>query len=99
LCLGDTPNGLSLQPVLHEARRELVRANLETSDVANAQAELWRAIWLNPRDAWSLVTLAGLLVEGGEAAKAERLARTALELEPANRGARCFGAGAAPSWA
>ena len=75
---------LSLWPALHEARRELVRAYLETDDRANAQAALWQALWLNPRDAWSLVTLAGLLVEGGVADKAERLARMALELEPAN---------------
>ena len=75
---------LSLQPALHEARRELVRAYLETDDRANAQAALWQALRLNPRDAWSLVTLAGLLVEGGVADKAERLARMALELEPAN---------------
>jgi tetratricopeptide (TPR) repeat protein len=75
---------LSLQPALHEARRELVRAYLETGDRANAQAALWQALGLNPRDTWALVTLAGLLVEGGEADKAERLARMALNHEPAN---------------
>ncbi len=75
---------LSLWPALHEARRELVRAYLETDVRANAQAALWQALWLNPSDAWSLVTLVGLLVEGGAMDKAERLARMALELEPAN---------------
>ncbi|HXP62662.1 MAG TPA: hypothetical protein VN829_19335 [Dongiaceae bacterium] len=75
---------LSLQPALHQARRELVRAYFETDDRANAQAALWQALRLNPRDAWSLVALAGLLVEGGEADKVERLARMALELGPAN---------------
>ena len=75
---------LSLWPALHEARRELVRAYIETDDRANARAALWQALWLNPRDTWSLVTRADLLVESGEADKAERLARMALELEPAN---------------
>ena len=75
---------LSLWPALHEARRELVRAYLETDDRANAQAALWQAPRLNPRDTWSLVTLADLLVESGEADKAERLPRMALQLEPAN---------------
>ena len=75
---------LSLHPALTGARRELVHAYLQTDDKANAQAALWQALRLDPRDTWSLVTLAGLLVEGGEADKAERLARMALELEPAN---------------
>jgi len=80
LCL----KALSLQPALQEARRDLARACVETGDRANAEAALWQALWLNPRDTWPLVTLAGLLAEGGEADKAERLARMALGLEPAN---------------
>jgi len=75
---------LRLQPELREARRELVRAHLQTGDRASARIALRQALWLDPRDVWSLVTLAGLLVEGGEADKAERLACMALQLEPAN---------------
>jgi tetratricopeptide (TPR) repeat protein len=75
---------LSRQTALQEARREFVGAYLETDDPAKAQATLWQALWVNPRDTWSLVTLAGLSVESGEMDKAERLARMAPDLEPAN---------------
>jgi cytochrome c-type biogenesis protein CcmH/NrfG len=75
---------LRLQPLLQAARRELASAYVETGDARKAEATLWQALRLDPRDAWSLVTLGRLLLQDAGREVAAGAARIALEAEPAN---------------
>lgn len=75
---------LCCQPFFHAARRELARAYLETGNAESATATLWQGVRVDPKDVWSLVTLAGLRLQGRLVDQAWSLARMALAVEPFN---------------
>ena len=75
---------LCCQPLFHAARRELARAYLEMGDTESATATLWQGVRVDPREVWSLVTLASLRLQGGLVDQAWSLARMALAVEPSN---------------
>ncbi len=74
---------LDLQPSLHEARRDLAMAYMETGDAEKAVDHLIEVLRLRPGDAWSWVVLANLyLGPKDDIETAERFLRKALELKP-----------------
>jgi len=53
---------LELQPLFHDARRDLAMAYMELGDVENATNHLIEVLRLDPKDAWSWVVLGNLYV-------------------------------------
>jgi tetratricopeptide (TPR) repeat protein len=74
---------LELDPSLHEVRRDLAMAYVETGDVENATNHLIEVLRLDPKDAWSWVVLGNLYIrEKGDPETGEKFIRRALDMKP-----------------
>lgn len=74
---------LKLQPSLHDTRRDLAMAYMESGDADNATNHLIEVLRLKPTDAWSWVVLGNLyLGPKNDPATGEKFLRKALALNP-----------------